>query len=95
MAAASRVVSIANTATALSVAGSAAILYNDGTQTIYIGGPAVAASGATKGIPIQPGDTMPLQQLIGSGALGGAKPDLLYGIVAATTCSMVILEVGL
>lgn len=92
MAARSRLVTVTTTATALnnsnelgdSIAGSAGLIYNDGTVTVYVGGADVATSGATKGVPLAAGQPM---DIAGQG-------DVLYGRVATGTCDVIVLEVG-
>lgn len=92
MAARSRLVTVTTTATALntsnevgdSIVGSAALAYNDGAVTVYVGGADVATSGATKGIPVLPGDSLPVE----------GQGDVLYGRVASGTCDVIVLEVG-
>lgn len=58
------------------------ILYNDGAVTVYIGGSTVTASGATKGIPLAAGASMPLDKQTAS----------VYAITAAGTCDVIALE---
>lgn len=95
MTARSRLVSVTTTATALNnspetsptdnVGGSAATIYNDGTVTVYIGGSDVTTTGATKGIPINPGDSLPVE----------GQNSILYGRVVTGTCDVIVLEVGI
>lgn len=84
----SRLVSVGTTATALNSspgsADSAAVIYNDGAVTVYVGGTDVTTSGATKGLPFAAAATISLE----------GQSDVLYGIVAASTCNVVVLEIG-
>lgn len=92
MAARSRLVSVTTSPTPLNsldpvgegLAGSAALIYNDGTVTVYVGGADVTTSGATKGVPVEPGRSLPVA---GAG-------EVLYGRVAAATCDVIVLEIG-
>lgn len=83
MAARNRVESVTTSATALNDVGDA-LIYNDGAVTVYVGGPMVTTSGATKGLPLLPGDSIPID----------GQGDVLYGIVATGTCDVIVLEVG-
>lgn len=92
MAVRTRAVSVGTTATPLNnldpsgdnVSGSAGLGYNDGAQTVYVGGADVSTSGATKGVPLLPGGKVVIE----------GQGDILYGIVVATTCNVTVLEVG-
>ncbi len=61
-------------------------LYNDGAVTVYVGGPAATASGATKGVPLTPGQYWELPPLWSG--------DAVYGITASSTASVLVKEVG-
>lgn len=93
MAARSRLVSVTNSATALNDLGSlpddvearpGRTIYNDGAITVYLGGSTVTSSGATKGLPLLPGDSLAVED----------QGDIVYGITAASTCDVIIFEVG-
>lgn len=94
MAVRSTAISVGTTATALDLAddsgdsqsGESTLVYNDGAATVYLGGPAVTTSGATKGIPVTAGAYGP--------GLDLNSGDRLYGIVASGTVSVLVFEVG-
>lgn len=94
MAIRSRLVSVTTSATPLTGAaiesGSAATIYNDGSVTVYVGGPTVTTSGATKGIPLDPGASMDVAGDVDQAGIG----DQLCGRVATGTCDVIVLEVG-
>lgn len=87
-------VSVTTTATALNTAGdsdgvvgAAYDFYNDGAVTVYVGGPTVTSSGATKGRPVAPGSSLSVQVTSGSEAY--------YGITASGTSTVIVLSAGL
>lgn len=92
MAVQSRRVSVTTTATALNdlasrgdnIPGSAGLAYNDGAVRVFVGGANVTTSGATKGVPLDPGDHIDVE----------GRGDVLYGIVVTGTCDVIVLEVG-
>lgn len=86
-------VSVTTTATRLDTAaesdrpsGSALLLYNDGSVTVYVGGSAVTASGAKKGVPVLAASYGPSFQL--------AEDETLYAITASGTASVLVIESG-
>jgi hypothetical protein len=58
-----------------------ALLQNTGTQTVYLGGPSVTATGATAGYPLAASATLSL------GSTGGAPHDL-WGITASSSSNV-------
>lgn len=88
----SRLVSVTTTATPLNsstadvdaLTGSAALVFNNGAVIVYVGGADVTTSGATTGLPVGPGDSVPIE----------GEDEILYGRVAVGTCDMIVLEVG-
>jgi hypothetical protein len=92
MAVRSRLVSVTTTATALNdlsgdgdnIAGSAAVAYNNGSVRVFVGGADVTTSGATTGLPVDPGDSIAIEGI----------GDVAYGRVASGTCDVIVFEVG-
>lgn len=93
MAVKSTAVSVTTSATALDSAddsgdaqsGESVLVYNDGAATVYLGGPTVTTSGATKGVPVTAGSYGPGIDLNAG--------DRLYAI-AGSTVSVIVLEIG-
>lgn len=78
-------VSVTTSATALdqsTTGGRSLLILNVGAQTVYVGGSAVTTAA---GFPVAAGESL------SADAVGGAG---LYGIVAATTCEVRVLQVG-
>lgn len=94
MAAKSKVVTVTTSATALNqtvtvgasdtVAGSAFTAFNNGAVRVYVGGSTVTTSGATTGLPLDPGDSLNVE----------TSDDVVYGIVATGTCDVIVFEIG-
>lgn len=88
MATYSTLIAVGTTATPLNNHGgsadSATLIYNDGAVAVYVGAADVATSGATKGVPLAAGATISLE----------GQGDVLYGRVAASTCDVIVLELG-
>jgi len=61
-------------------------IFNDGSVRVFLGGADVAATGSTKGLPLDPGDTADYNT---TSAL-----DEIYGVVATGTCSVTVFELG-
>jgi hypothetical protein len=79
----SRAVSVATTATALhdATTQSSILVFNNHSATIYVGGPGVTTS---TGIPVAAGTGISFDYKYGE----------IYGIVAAATADVRILELG-
>lgn len=88
MATYSTLIAVGTTATPLNTHGGSAdsgtVIYNDGAVRVHIGGADVTTTGATKGVPLDPGVTLSLE----------GQSDVLYGLVAAATCDIIVLELG-
>lgn len=90
MAVNARAVSVATTATAIDLdegtgsgpSGQGASLYNNGSATVYLGGPSVTTA---EGYPLGVGEHL---------ALDLERVDRLFGIVATGTVEVRVLEVG-
>ena len=59
------------------------ILYNDGGATVFLGDQNVTASGANKGIPLEPSKERPF---------GCSEKFMIYGITAGTAVNVIIGE---
>ena|SRR3990167_280970 len=81
------VVSVLSTATALPTtplnSQTSRTLYNDGSETIYLGAQNVTATGATKGIPLKAGAEK---------TFGCSEKFLLYGTAATGPVSIIVGE---
>jgi hypothetical protein len=61
------------------------LVQNNGTATVYLGGPSVAASGANLGISLAQGTTPLLVPTVGGPADG------LYAVTASSSATVVVL----
>lgn len=69
------------------MAGESWAAYNDGNVRVFIGGPGVTATGAKKGIPVDPSTWAPAFDL--------NTGDRLFGICAAgLSTSVIVIESG-
>lgn len=89
MAVSSSAVTVTNSATALNAAsdsdsraGFSVLVYNNGSSTVYIGGPSVTS---TTGVPLTASNSISVDVYPG---------DVLYGITASGSVSCIVLSAG-
>jgi hypothetical protein len=68
--------------------GDGAVIQNSGSTPVFVGGSAVAASGANAGISVAPGATLTVPGVHGGGA---AFDPQLYGVVATGTTTVAFI----
>jgi hypothetical protein len=71
-------------AVALSAGMSGILVYNAGSQTVYLGGASVAASGANQGFPLAASASINVPSV-------GGPANQLYAITASSTSNVVVL----